>query len=326
MSHYFLIYNILYSLQICTLCLLIMSYYILVILLYEYRKNNFIVFDDYCNSIASIFSNTYIAYQTLKNQTIYFTSFMIEKNKTLNELDSGNEYSLFFNEVYSKENYTLLKNQNYIFEIPDEKDTTIEKLGTLITLFTSNVDLSVNNSKVVMVNLYNGNACEILYKVYFIDDDKYNKCLKFWSSIVTQGIEQCLSQLELEMINIISYFNYLNNSTEVYNNLHILENSFSNCEEFIIIYLFYAYKVTQLVLEDLKNDKRMLILFTFDIIVYIYIIGCIFLFICLLIIIYYGKQKFGYLINFILIFPFQYLLEERILYQEIIELYKMMYR
>ena len=38
MSHYFLIYNILYSLQICTLCLLIMSYYILVILLYEYRK------------------------------------------------------------------------------------------------------------------------------------------------------------------------------------------------------------------------------------------------------------------------------------------------
>ena len=326
MSHYFLIYNIFYSLQICTLCLLIMSYYILVILLYEYRKNNFIVFDDYCNSIASIFSNTYIAYQTLKNQTIYFTSFMIEKNKTLNELDSGNEYSLFFNEVYSKENYTLLKNQNYIFEIPDEKDTTIEKLGTLITLFTSNVDLSVNNSKVVMVNLYNGNACEILYKVYFIDDDKYNKCLKFWSSIVTQGIEQCLSQLELEMINIISYFNYLNNSTEVYNNLHILENSFSNCEEFIIIYLFYAYKVTQLVLEDLKNDKRMLILFTFDIIVYIYIIGCIFLFICLLIIIYYGKQKFGYLINFILIFPFQYLLEERILYQEIIELYKMMYR
>ena len=177
-----------------------------------------------------------------------------------------------------------------------------------------------------MVNLFNGNACEILYKVYFIDDDKYNKCLIFWSSFVTQGIEQCLSQLEIEMLNIVSYFNYLNNFTEVYNNLHILEKNFSNCEEFIMIYLFYAYKVTQLVLTDLKNEKKRLILFTFDIVLYIYIIGCIFLFVVLLILIYYKKQKFGYLINFILIFPSQYLLEEKILYQEIIDIYKIMYR
>ncbi len=128
------------------------------------------------------------------------------------------------------------------------------------------------------------------------------------------------------MINIVSYFNHLNNLTEIFYDLHILENNFSNCEEFIMIYLYYAYKVTQLVLTDLKNDKREIILFTFDIIVYIYIIGCIFLFICLLILIHYGKQNFAYLINFILIFPFQYLLEEGILYQEIIDLYKMMYR
>ena len=37
-----------------------------------------------------------------------------------------------------------------------------------------------------------------------------------------------------------------------------------------MIYLYYAYKVTQLVLTDLKNDKREIILFTFDIIVYIF--------------------------------------------------------
>ena len=326
MSHYFFIYNLFFSLKICSLSLLIISYYILVYLLYENRKKDFIKFDDYCNSIASVFSNTYISFETLKNQTIYFTNFMIKKNKTLNELESGKEFSLFFNEVYSKENYSVLKNQNYIFEIPDEKDRAIEKLGTLITLFTSNIDLSENNTKVVLVNLFNGNACEILYKVYFIDDDKYNKCLIFWSSFVTQGIEQCLSQLEIEMLNIVSYFNYLNNFTEVYNNLHILEKNFSNCEEFIMIYLFYAYKVTQLVLTDLKNEKKRLILFTFDIVLYIYIIGCIFLFVVLLILIYYKKQKFGYLINFILIFPSQYLLEEKILYQEIIDIYKIMYR
>ena len=326
MKNHFFTYNIIFSLNICSLSILMMTYYIFVYSLYEKQKENFFQFDDFMCSVEGIYPQTYLAFATLKNQTLHFTNFIITKNKKLEELNSGIESITFQNKIYTKDNSSLLENEKYIFEIPNENERIISKLGNLITSLTSNIDTSNNNSKTILIKLYNGDACDILFNIYFIDNIKYYKCINFWSSFISQGIEQCLAQLEIEMLNIISYLKYLNNSTESYNNLMILENIFADCEEFIMVYFYYSYKVTQLILIDLENDKSNFVLFLFDFIVYSFIVICIILFFILNIFVYYDGLKFGQLINFIVIFPIQYLIEEENLYNEIIDLYKKLYR
>ena len=75
----------------------------------------------------------------------------------------------------------------------------------------------------------------------------------------------------------------------------------------------------------MKKKKTQVIYNSFQIILIIYIFGCIFLFFGLMIFIYYGQIKFGSFINLIIIFPLQYLLEEESLYIEIIKLHKSLY-
>ena len=322
---YFLNYNILFSFNISFLCLIIMGYYALIYILYYYRRKHFFELDDFMASVEAIYPSLNIVFLKIKKETNYFTNFIIEKNQKLKELNSKDSIT-FQNIIYTKENYTLLENKKYVFNIPDDSQIEILKLGTLITSYTANTDISVNNSKTVLANLYNGNACDVIYKIYYVNNEKNNECLEFWSSFVSQGIEQCLSQIEIEILNIIEFFKKANNSDEVLSNLTYLETIISNCEEFIIYYFYYAYQITILLFIDLESDYRASILFVFDIIVLFFIIGCFLIFLFINIIIYYKAQEFGYLINFILIFPFRYLEEEETLYNEILYIRQLLYK
>ena len=302
-----------------------MGYYALIYILYYYRRKNFFELDDFMASVEAIYPSLNIVFLKIKKETNYFTNFIIEKNQKLKELNSKDSIT-FQNIIYTKENYTLLENKKYVFNIPDDSQIEILKLGTLITSYTANTDISVNNSKTVLANLYNGNACDVIYKIYYVNNEKNNECLEFWSSFVSQGIEQCLSQIEIEILNIIEFFKKANNSDEVLSNLTYLETIISNCEEFIIYYFYYAYQITILLFIDLESDYRASILFVFDIIVLFFIIGCFLIFLFINIIIYYKAQEFGYLINFILIFPFRYLEEEETLYNEILYIRQLLYK
>ena len=325
MKNHFFIYNSLFSINICVLCFIIMSYYMLVYLLYIYRKNSYFIYDDFMASVEGIYLKAYLAFSILKNQTNHYTDFEILKNISLYQLNNNYSSVTFLNEIYTKDNYTILENQKYIFYIPNENERKITKLGTLITSYTTNVDISVNSTKTVLVNLYNGNACDVLFNIYYINSKKYYECIIFWSGFITQGIEQCIAELDIEILNIVTIFELINNRHNVLENYNILDTLYNNCELFIINYFYYAYKITQILFIDLEEDIIDLIFFTFDIIVYSYVIGCILVFIIFNILIYLGGIKFADLINFIIIFPMQYLIEEENLYSEIIDVYKLIY-
>ena len=250
---------------------------------------------------------------------------IIERNKKIEELNNGKSEIEFKGEKYTNENITELRKKRFKFEIPDEKSRTVTKLGNLVTTFTANTDISINSTETVLVTLYNGNACEVLFHLYEHDENKYQKCLNFWSSIVTQGIEQCLTQLDIEMSTIIKFFQYINDSPEIIDDLEILEQSFGDCEEFITNYFFYAYKETIVIfiaLEHVRSDK---IYLGFDILKASFIIASIVLFFILSVFIYFENKDFLGFLNFVEIFPTVYIVEDENFYRVIINLKKELY-
>ena len=325
MRRYFFLYNFFFSIKICGICVIIMIYYPIIFLLYNIRRERFFKYDDFMSSCEGIFVDAYEAFGTLKNQTIFFANYIIERNKKINELNNNISIVEFKGINYTKDNITELKKKKFIFEIPEESERTVTKFGNLITEFTANTDITKNSTETVLVKLYNGNACEVLFHLYEIDEEKYEACLNFWSSIVTQGIEQCLTQLEVEMTNIISLFIEINNSNEIFNNLQILEHSFTECEEFITNYLFYAYKETIIIFIALEMVRSGIIYSGFDIMKTVFIFVCIILFFILSTFIYFENKDFGDFLKFVEIFPIIYLIEDENFYKDIINVKKELY-
>ena len=277
------------------------------------------------SSCEGIFVDAYEAFGTLKNQTIFFANYIIERNKKIEELNNGISEIEFKGEKYTNENITELRKKRFKFEIPDEKSRTVTKLGNLVTTFTANTDISINSTETVLVTLYNGNACEVLFHLYENDENKYQKCLTFWSSIVTQGIEQCLTQLDIEMSTIIKFFQYINDSPEIIDDLEILEQSFGDCEEFITNYFFYAYKETIVIFIALEYVRSNKIYLGFDILKASFIIASILLFFILSVFIYFENKDFLGFLNFVEIFPTVYIVEDENFYRVIINLKKELY-
>ena len=325
MRRYFFVYNFFFSIKICVICVIIMIYYPIIYLLYEYRRERFFEYDDFMSSCEGIFVDAYEAFGTLKNQTVFFANYIIERNEKIKELNNNISVVEFKGINYTKNNITELEKKKFIFEIPEESTRTVTKLGNLVTAFTANTDITKNSTETVLVSLYNGNACKVLFQLYEYDDEKYETCLNFWSSIVTQGIEQCLTQLEVEMSNIVTLFLEINNSTEIFNNLEILEGPFTRCEEFITNYFFYAYKETIVIFVALEKVKSGLIYSEFDIMKTLFIIICICLFFILNTFIYFENKEIGDFLKFIVIFPTVYLIEDDNFYKHIIHLKKELY-
>ena len=324
MKNYFLMYNIIFSLNVCGTCLLIMFYYIIIFTFYEEKKKSFLKFDDFMSSIVEVFVSSIYSFGSFKNQTFYFTNFIIEKNNIISNLNNGKIKSIVFqNENYTLNNISLLENKNYEFYLPINEN--VKKIGNIITSYTLNLNMKQNSSEVILLKLFNGNACEVLYQLYYNNETKFNNCLNFWSSIITQGIEQSLVQFEIELINLFDKLYEYFNSNIILNDLKIFEDVFSHCDDFIFHYLYFSYKENQIILKEIEKKKTQVIYNSFQIILIIYIFGCIFLFFGLMIFIYYGQIKFGSFINLIIIFPLQYLLEEESLYIEIIKLHKSLY-
>ena len=323
MKNYFFIENTMFLFKICILPIIVLSYYIIIYLFFDYKKKDFLKFDDFVSSILEIYLTTLSSFLKIKNQTINFTNFILEKNKQLISLNTYYESVTFNNEIFTQENYTLLENAKYYFEIPKEEELTIKKLNNLIVSYSSKTDLTKNNSKSILVKLYNGNACDILFHLFYKNETKYDICLKFWSSFLIQGIDQSLTQLEIAINHIIDLFKEINNSSEVLSNLKKIENTYSYCDDFILNYLYFSFRETFFILLDFEKEKKNNS--TFKIIEFIFFFGCALLFFSFFIFIYYFYIKFKYFMNFILIFPLEYLMEEENLYKEIIKLHKILY-
>ena len=62
MRRYFFLYNLFFSIKICGVCLIIMIYYPIIYILYEYRRERFFEYDDFMSSCEGIFVDAYEAF------------------------------------------------------------------------------------------------------------------------------------------------------------------------------------------------------------------------------------------------------------------------
>ena len=326
MIKYFFIYNIGFLIKIMSISILLLFYYLIIYIYNENRTNNLLKFDHFMSSVFEVYISTFSSFEIIKTQSINFTDFIIDKNEKINQLNSNYELVSFNNEIYTKENLTLLQNQKYYFEIPNEEQISVKKLNEIISLFSIDIDMTKNNSYSLLIKLFHGNACDVLFHLFFHNEPKYNICVEFWSNFVTKGLENCFIQLEIEFYNIIDKFKYINNNNvQNINNLKDFENLYSNCDDFILNYLYLSYRETQFIFRDLEKDKTDIIYKSIEEFVIFFILGDILSFFLFLILIYFNYIQFKGFINFIIIFPFEYLIEEENLYIEIIKLHKLLF-
>jgi hypothetical protein len=229
--------------------------------------------------------------------------------------------------------------ENYQMNIPSNEELTSPKLGSLLMPLVSAVDESSTETEIKLNNLYNNDSCKIL--VGQEDVEAYRYCSNFWSNILGKGMEQGITQLGLSVASVTDELNSLNDLSDVLNkkdnnnnntnttmdNPKTFDNLTKNSESaffqfsiFVEFYLFESYLQTYKIFNVLRDVKLENIKNSFNIILYIYLIGSILLLIILLYFVYESQYLLNSFLNFVGIFPVKYIMEDNVLYHDTLNL------
>ena len=90
-------------------------------------------------------------------------------------------------------------------------------------------------------NLYSDDACAILYNV---SSDYYNICSNFWSSIITKGMEQSITQMGIILNTVIDVLKSVKNGKKKVYDLLNINSSYSQFEFFVNYYLLDGFWIS----------------------------------------------------------------------------------
>ena len=270
--------------------------------------------------VLSIFLNISLVFIEFNREYLNYINFNFDKINYLTLLQLNSNNSNFFvefnNNNFTYSNYSLLLNEQYIFNITKFE---IQSLGNLILPFfkSLNDDNDKSNSSAALLRkLFNGNSCEL---VFSNNEILLNMCTNFWNSILLQGYEQGFLQLSISLTNIKKLFN--NNRTN--NNFsELIMNRSRNIMEFNNLFFIPGFNKSIFIMQELRNEKNENANDLFDILMYIYLVLAWIFFIIMFWFIYSIKKILNSFLNFIGIFPIQYLEEDKDLYIEILKLEK----
>lgn len=210
----------------------------------------------------------------------------------------------------------------YKMQLQNQVDTP--KIANLLMPLV-NTDLTTASQDIVTLNdLYNTNACNVLFNsTYYPDDNK--KCGQFWSSILTKGMEQSITQMSVVVTSVLDDLHSLNLGKKNLTTVLDPASSFNTYEMFVQYYLFNSYMKTVGIFRNLSLTNLDSIYSTYQSIMIGYMCFVVFLFGLLLFFVYKSKFIFNTFMNFIGIIPAKYLIEDPILYKEILKLEQYIY-
>ena len=298
MAKFFFIYNLLFTLKVMLILIISITYYIVVMLVEAKQKNSYLSFDSTTNSIEGIYRSSFDIFLRLKTELAPFEDYLSNyKNCNSNET-------------------CINKLVKYEMNIPTNDEISTPKLGSLLMPLVNNLN-SASQSTKDLNNLYNSDACQILFPD---DENEYDICSNFWSSILVKGMEQSITQMSVIINTVIDELNSLKNGNKEFEELIDPSSSFSQYELFVEYYLFKSYMKTVNIFYDFRVSKLNSTKKIFYGILYGYIAGAIVLFFILLCFVYSSKYVFNSFLNFIGILPVKYLIEDDILYKDILKL------
>ncbi len=318
MISYFFRNNLLLGIELGLILIIYMTYYILINLIYNQKRDNFFEFDDIINNLEGIYKTCFDIYVNIKYEALNYIIFISNQTEAISKLENGENEVEFQGVKYTDVN--KLKSLYYNINIPD---VSFNKIGNILLTIMSEANNNYNSIddadySTQMKQLYQGNICEVLYKK---TDEIYEHCCSFWSSILTQGMEQAFNQLSVEL-------NALQNELKACNKL---EKSFLNVmqsvdfallEYYYTYYFMDAYLKTKSLLKELRKNKVNGIYIVFEITMIIYIIISVILCFVLVIFVQNKKKIFCSFLNFIGIIPFQYISDDEDFYRDILRLEK----
>jgi hypothetical protein len=205
-------------------------------------------------------------------------------------------------------------------EVPNIDRIYFPKFGNLLMPIVSASNDEPNSIYHHFNELYNGNACNFL----FPDPGKQNdECSKFWNGIITNGMEQSLTQMSVALTSVldeIKSINKANTTKEDIQQLFETNSYFFKFQSFVEYFFYLAYLKTSEMFNILRGDIVKDIENKFDILLYLYLIVSIFLFSMIILFIFSIKSKFNSFFNFVAIFPLKFISEDEILYRQTLRL------
>ena len=324
MSKFFLKYNLFFTFKVMIVLLLAVTYYIVITLIENQKKNDYLSFDSTTNAIEEVYKGSFDAFLRLKTELAKYENAYYDAclgtNSTTEEEQPKQEPTNPDEELEQQQDGTTeecVNNITITMDIPSNNDITTPKLGNLLMPLVNDLD-GASSATTELNNLYNSDACLVLFETDTSDD--YKNCSKFWSSILIKGMEQSITQMSVVINTVIDELNSLQNKGKTFSDILNTTSAFSQYELFVEYYLFKSYMKTVELFELLKEAKVDSIYNTFQLILYCYVIGVVLLFFILLYFVYSSKFVFNSFLNFIGILPVKYLLEKDDLYKDILKL------
>ena len=328
MSKFFLKYNLFFTFKVMIVLLLAVTYYIVITLIENQKKNDYLSFDSTTNAIEEVYKGSFDAFLRLKTELAKYenayydacvaTNSTTEKPSDPDEEQNDPEQQQEEDETTEEDSTKdCVNNITITMDIPSNNDITTPKLGNLLMPLVNDLD-GASSATTELNNLYNSDACLVLFETDTSDD--YKNCSKFWSSILIKGMEQSITQMSVVINTVIDELNSLQNKGKTFSDILNTTSAFSQYELFVEYYLFKSYMKTVELFELLKEAKVDSIYNTFQLILYCYVVGVVLLFFILLYFVYSSKFVFNSFLNFIGILPVKYLLEKDDLYKDILKL------
>jgi hypothetical protein len=285
-------------------------------------KQNIIDLDTNINNIENVYKESFYIFLYIKKCIQDYLTFDIEKERLIYLLDKKYYDSYMFNDV----NYTIndinhIKNLDNKFKYIDEAKITTPKLGNLIMPILN--DGSLNKDLLNKLNiLYSDDACGVLYD---IDSNYYKICSNFWSSIITKGMEQSITQMGIILNTVIDELKSVKNGKKRVYDLLNINSSYSQFEFFVNYYLLDGFWVSDSLFNEIKKKKIEQIDTFYLIIFVVYSVVSLVLIVLINKLVYTSRDMLNSFLNFVGILPIKYIIEDPNLLSEILELEQTIY-
>ena len=240
MKKYFIFNNIFIAIKLLIVLLFSILYYLIVSLVYIKRRNDFISIDNTMCEVVGIFNESTISFSIIKNQTLHYLNYNIQKENYIKQLLEGTITNITIDNItYTIDDIDTLNKTNYTLIIPSIDEISIPKLGNILLPLISNDENGNKNSPYTQLyKLYYGDICELLYSnIQFI----YNNCISFWSAIMKQGLEQTITQLSVELNTVLDDFKSINKGEKTLKEVNDYSGTLGQIEVFINFFFLESF-------------------------------------------------------------------------------------
>ena len=205
-------------------------------------------------------------------------------------------------------------------DVPLDSEIIRPKFGNSLIFIITNQNKYSKETLKIFDNLYNKNACEEITN----SQEEQMYCENLFNSILTKGLEQAISQMNIIITNCINELNTLKENKTI-SELLSEENNFAEYGAFMGLFMLNAFRKTQEIFKVFRNDEQIYILNFLEKNLIIYCVIYIFLLISMIYLIYEYKNTINSFFNFIGILPTIFIVDDDNLYQSILKLEKNFY-